>query len=78
MINIVNSLNKLLQDGVDGLNREWEGSKEGGKVEYFNTYGFFEEMYNNPSQFFNGSIPANVTGHCHQCPDPDDYRQCGM
>jgi len=41
-------------------------------------YGFFEEMYYNPTRYFNGSIPANVTGHCHQCPVPSNYSYCGI
>ncbi|KAF5390804.1 hypothetical protein D9757_004423 [Collybiopsis confluens] len=75
MYNLVHSLNRMLIDGVKVLNAEWGGD---GKVEWFDTYGFFEEMFNHPTQFFNGSIPANVTGHCHQCPDPDDFTQCGI
>ncbi len=75
MYNLVHSLNRMLGDGVRALNEEWRGD---GSVEWFDTYGFFEEMYDNPTQHFNGSIPANVTGHCHQCPDADDWRQCGM
>ncbi|KIK56863.1 carbohydrate esterase family 16 protein [Collybiopsis luxurians FD-317 M1] len=75
MYNLVHSLNRMLSDGVKVLNGEWGGE---GRVEWFDTYGFFEEMYNNPTNFFNGSIPANVTGHCHQCPDPDDFTQCGI
>ncbi|KAJ3739308.1 hypothetical protein DFH05DRAFT_1407487 [Lentinula detonsa] len=75
MYNLVHSLNRMLSDGIDVLNVEWAGD---GRIEWFNTYDFFETMYNNPTQYFNGSIPANVTGHCHQCPDPDDYTQCGI
>ncbi|KAJ4477441.1 hypothetical protein J3R30DRAFT_3703834 [Lentinula aciculospora] len=73
--NLVHSLNRMLEDGINALNAEWAGD---GRVEWFNTYNLFETMYNNPAQYFNGSIPANVTGHCHQCPDPDDYTQCGI
>ncbi|GAV99626.1 carbohydrate esterase family 16 protein [Lentinula edodes] len=75
MYNLVHSLNRMLSDGINVLNAEWAGD---GRVEWFNTYEFFEKMYNNPTQYFNGSIPANVTGHCHQCPDPDDYTKCGI
>ncbi|KAJ3714620.1 hypothetical protein DFJ43DRAFT_1007670 [Lentinula guzmanii] len=75
MYNLVHSLNRMLSDGIDVLNVEWAGD---GRIEWFNTYDFFKTMYNNPTQYFNGSIPANVTGHCHQCPDPDDYTQCGI
>ncbi|RDX54918.1 hypothetical protein OH76DRAFT_849959 [Lentinus brumalis] len=75
MYNLVHSLNRMLGDGVRTLNEEWRGD---GRVDWFDTYGFFEEMYDNPTQYFNGSIPANVTDHCHQCPDPDDWRQCGI
>jgi hypothetical protein len=73
--NLVHSLNRILHDGVGALNRQWEGAAA---VSWFNTYDFFWEMYDHPMRYFNGSLPANVTGHCHQCPDPDDYRQCGM
>ncbi|KAJ6620442.1 GDSL lipase/esterase [Mycena sp. CBHHK59/15] len=75
MFNLVNSLNALIKNGLDVLNQEWRGSAT---VDFFNTYSLFEDMYNEPGKWFNGSIPANVTGHCHQCPDPDDYRQCGI
>ncbi|KAJ8077581.1 hypothetical protein PM082_002013 [Marasmius tenuissimus] len=73
--NLVHSLNRMLNDGVQNLNREWKGD---GKVEWFDTYRFFEDVYNNPERYFNGSIPANVTGHCHQCPDPHDWRLCDI
>lgn len=75
MTNLVHTMNRLLRDGVGAINSEWRAD---GRVEFFDTYSLFEDMYNHPGGFFNGSIPANVTGHCHQCPDPDDYRQCGM
>lgn len=75
MYNLEHSLNRILEDGVSVLTQEWKGD---GLVEWFSTYGLFEEMYHHPTQYFNGSIPANVTGHCHQCPDPDDYTKCGM
>ncbi|KAE9388302.1 hypothetical protein BT96DRAFT_438020 [Gymnopus androsaceus JB14] len=75
--NFANSLNELLKDGVSNLATEWESEPET-SVEFFDTYAFFEEMYNHPAMFFNGSIPANVTGHCHQCPDPDNFLDCGI
>jgi hypothetical protein len=75
MFNIVNSLNALIKNGLDDLNQEWRGSAT---VDFFNTYDFFADMYAEPNKWFNGSIPANVTGHCHQCPDPNDFRQCGV
>lgn len=31
--------------------------------QYFNTYALFEEYYNNPDKYYNGSLPANVTGY---------------
>jgi hypothetical protein len=41
------------------------------------------DMYNNPSRYFNGSAPVNVTGFSHHCdmhrsncrklPSPDSY-----
>ncbi|KAK1219443.1 hypothetical protein PQX77_017815 [Marasmius sp. AFHP31] len=73
--NLVHSLNRMLNDGVQNLNREWKGD---GKVEWFDTYRFFEDVYNNSERYFNGSIAANVTGHCHQCLDPHDWRLCDM
>ncbi|KAM5546282.1 hypothetical protein V8D89_000408 [Ganoderma adspersum] len=79
MTNLVHSLNRIVRDGVRALDAEWRAAGEGeGSVQWFDTYGLFEEMYDNPARFFNGTIPANVTGHCHQCPDPDDWRQCGI
>ncbi|KAJ7057946.1 hypothetical protein C8F01DRAFT_1148938 [Mycena amicta] len=67
------SMNALLRGGVLALRTEWAHS--GATVQMFDTYGFFTEMYDNPTRFFNGSAPANVTGHCHQCPDPNDFTQ---
>ncbi|KAF7297235.1 hypothetical protein MIND_00956600 [Mycena indigotica] len=74
--NFVQTMNALLKGGVLALRQEW--AARGASVQMFDTYGLFTEMYHNPTRFFNGSAPANVTGHCHQCPDADDYRQCGM
>ncbi|KAJ7619619.1 GDSL lipase/esterase [Roridomyces roridus] len=76
VINFVHTLNALIRAGVGELNDEWQGTAA--SVEMFDTYQLFEDMYNHPANWFNGSIPANVTGHCHQCPDPDDYTQCGI
>jgi phospholipase/lecithinase/hemolysin len=73
--NLVHSMNRMLRDGVNKLNMEWHGN---GRIEWFSTYNLFEEMYAHPTRYFNGSVPANVTGHCHQCPQPNDYTQCGM
>ncbi|KZV97992.1 hypothetical protein EXIGLDRAFT_810005, partial [Exidia glandulosa HHB12029] len=75
MNDLVHTMNRLLSDGVKSINSEWRGN---GRVEIFDTYRLFQEMFHHPMRYFNGSIPANVTGHCHQCPDPDDYRQCGL
>ncbi|KAI0743996.1 hypothetical protein C8Q80DRAFT_1184464 [Daedaleopsis nitida] len=75
MYNLVRSLNRMLLDGANVLNAQWRGD---GRVSWFDTYDFFQEMYDHPTRYFNGSIPANVTGHCHQCPDPDDWRQCDI
>ncbi|KAJ7085374.1 hypothetical protein B0H15DRAFT_988213, partial [Mycena belliarum] len=75
MFNFVHSLNVLIRGGVEALSREWAGSAT---LEVFNTHKLFEDMYNEPAKWFNGSIPANSTSHCHQCPDPEDYRQCGI
>ncbi|KAF8208143.1 GDSL-like Lipase/Acylhydrolase-domain-containing protein [Mycena galopus ATCC 62051] len=72
--NFVQSMNALIRAGVAALSREWPSAT----LDVFDTYGFFEEMYNHPAQFFNGSIPANVTGHCHQCPDPNNFTFCGI
>ncbi|KAJ7715260.1 GDSL lipase/esterase [Mycena metata] len=75
IFNFVHTMNTLLKNGVAALSQEWKGSAT---VEMFDTYALFEDMHNNPTQWFNGSIPANVTGHCHQCPDPTDFTQCGI
>ncbi|KAJ6562881.1 GDSL lipase/esterase [Mycena vulgaris] len=75
MLNFVHTVNALIRSGVAALNQEWRGSAT---VDIFDTYSLFEDMYNEPTKWFNGSIPANSTGHCHQCPDPDDFRQCGV
>ncbi|KAJ6562874.1 hypothetical protein DFH09DRAFT_1315935 [Mycena vulgaris] len=73
--NFVHTVNALIRSGVAVLNQEWRGSAT---VDIFDTYSLFEDMYNEPTKWFNGSISANSTGHCHQCPDPDDFRQCGV
>lgn len=39
---------------------------------YFDTYSLFEEIYSHPEDYFNGSIPANVTGYV------DDMKYCGQ
>jgi len=75
MFNFVHSLNALIRGGVAALTQEWRGTAT---IDVFDTYSLFEDMYNNPTPWFNGSIPANVTGHCHQCPDPNDFTQCGI
>lgn len=61
--NIVNSLNALVKNGVAELNREWKNEGKGGTVQFFDTYKLFEDMYNEPTRWFNGSIPPNVVGH---------------
>ncbi|KAI0743994.1 hypothetical protein C8Q80DRAFT_1122316 [Daedaleopsis nitida] len=73
--NVVRSLIRMLFDGMHVLNAQWRGDE---RVSWFNTYDFIQEMYDRPARYFNGSVPANVTGHCHQCPDPNDRTQCGM
>ena len=73
MYNLVRSLNRMLLDGARALNEEWRGD---GHIAWFNTYDFFQEIYDHPAQYFNGSIPANVTGHCRQCSDPNDPKTC--
>ncbi|KAF5361189.1 hypothetical protein D9758_009023 [Tetrapyrgos nigripes] len=78
MFNFVTTLNTLLKSGINNLNAEWKCSGTGGFVEYFDTYGFFEELYYNPNAYYNGSIPANVTSWCHKCPNPLDYHFCGI
>lgn len=78
MFNLVNSLNALVKAGVKDLNEEWVKAGRGGHVEYFNTYSFFEELYNHPDQYFNGTLPANATGWCHKCPNAFDWHFCGM
>ena len=74
MYHMENALNGLVRNGVERLDERWADAS----VEFFNTYAFFEELYLHPTRYFNGSIPANVTGHCHQCPDANDWRACGM
>ncbi|KAF7326021.1 hypothetical protein MKEN_00453000 [Mycena kentingensis (nom. inval.)] len=76
IFNFVQTMNALLRGGVAALRDEWKGTDA--TVQMFDMYAFFTEMYENPERFFNGSAPANVTGHCHQCPDPNDFRQCGI
>lgn len=76
MFQNVNSMNALLRAGISELRGNI--AKKGGKIEYFDTYRFFEELYLHPQQYFNGSIQANVTGHCHQCSDATDWHYCGM
>ncbi|KAF8310069.1 hypothetical protein DL93DRAFT_2169916 [Clavulina sp. PMI_390] len=71
--NAPRTINRLVQDGITSLQQKWSDSK----IEYFNTYDFFFELYDNPTKYFNGSIPANVTGHCHQCPNATDWHYCG-
>ncbi|KAK6977039.1 GDSL lipase/esterase [Favolaschia claudopus] len=80
MFNFVHTMNALIHGGVAALQAEWHRGlgAYSATIEVFDTYRFFLDMYNEPGQWFNGSIPANVTGHCHQCPDPNDYRQCGI
>ncbi|KAF9522769.1 hypothetical protein CPB83DRAFT_871864 [Crepidotus variabilis] len=79
MFNLVNSLNRMLKDGVDILNAESKDKSLGaGKVEFFDAYRFFEEMYNQPAKYFNGSIPPDVLGHCHRCDVPTDWHFCGI
>ena len=76
MFQMVNAVNSFLKTGVKMLQGEF--ARGGGSVEYFDTYRFFEELYLHPTKYFNGSIPANVTGHCHQCPNASDFHFCGM
>lgn len=73
MFQYANALNALLQMGVRSFSQ-----KRDARIEYFDTYRFFEEIYLNPDQYFNGTAPANVTGHCHQCPNATDWRYCGV
>lgn len=76
MFQNANSLNSLLKYGIKDAQRDM--SRKGGKIEFFDTYKFFEELYLNPQRYFNGSAPVNVTGHCHQCPNATDWRYCGV
>lgn len=69
-------MNALLKAGISELRGNI--APKGGKIEFFDTYRFFEELYLHPQQYFNGSIPANVTGHCHQCSNATDWHYCGM
>jgi phospholipase/lecithinase/hemolysin len=79
--NFVRSLNKHLKDRIEIINEQWSTFSQSSKknpahISYFDTYAFFEELYNNPSKYYNGSIPANVISHCHQCSVPTDYHFC--
>lgn len=72
---MVNAINSFLKAGVKMMQAEFGHS---GTIEYFDTYKFFEELYLHPTKYYNGSIPANVTGHCHQCPNASDWHYCDM
>lgn len=74
MYHMAHALNGLVRQGVERLDERWADAR----ADFFDTYTFFEELYLHPGQSFNGSVPANVTGHCHQCPDAGDWRSCGM
>lgn len=76
MFQTVNAVNSFLKAGVNMLQPEL--AKGGGTIEYFDTYKFFKELYLHPAKYFNGSIPAKVTGHCHQRPNASDYHYCNM
>jgi len=74
MYHMENALNGFLDAGVGTLGAQLPDAS----VSFFNTYKFFEQLYLYPEQYYNGSIPASVTGHCHQCPNASDWRECGM
>lgn len=71
---MANALNSMLRSGIGGLTHQYRQAN----VQFFNTYSFFEQLYLHPQKYFNGSMPVNVTGHCHQCPNASDYHYCGM
>ncbi|PYI07368.1 SGNH hydrolase [Aspergillus sclerotiicarbonarius CBS 121057] len=55
----------------------------GAEVAVMDMYGLISDIYYNPSQYLNGSAPANVTGYDHHCnvagtecqtlPSPDSF-----
>jgi phospholipase/lecithinase/hemolysin len=77
MFQYANALNALLQAGIQDTQRDLSGQNDA-RIEFFDTYKFFEEIYLNPDEYFNGTAPANVTGHCHQCPNATDWHYCGV
>jgi phospholipase/lecithinase/hemolysin len=40
---------------------------KGSTIGYFDSYGLFHDMYTNPTNYFNGTAPANVTGAVRAC-----------
>ncbi|KAF7345017.1 hypothetical protein MVEN_01664500 [Mycena venus] len=65
MFNFVHSMNALIRGGVAALSEEWRGTAT---IDVFDTYGLFEDMYNHPSQWFNGSIPRERDGPLSSVP----------
>ncbi|PYH41065.1 SGNH/GDSL hydrolase family protein [Aspergillus saccharolyticus JOP 1030-1] len=45
------------------LNQRWPGVE----VAVFDVYSLIQEIYHNPTQYLNGSAPANVTGYEYHC-----------
>ncbi|KAL9620404.1 MAG: hypothetical protein Q9160_005104 [Pyrenula sp. 1 TL-2023] len=71
------ALNTLLQAGAATLASSLASNPNPPSITFFDTYALFERIYLSPSTYLNGTLPANVTGHCHQCPDANDWRRCG-
>lgn len=74
MFQNVNSLNALLKHGIKDVQKEI--APKGGRIEFFDSYKFMEELYINPAKYFNGTAPPDVTGHCRQCPNAT-WSLCG-
>jgi len=58
MFNFVQTMNTMLRSGVEALRAEWGHSAT---VHMFDTYEFFEEMYNHPGQSLR-SGPGSTRG----------------
>ncbi|KAH7305576.1 hypothetical protein B0I35DRAFT_492983 [Stachybotrys elegans] len=75
MFQNANSLNDLMRVSIRDAQKEM--SRKGGRIEFFDTYKFFQELYISPQNYFNGTAPVNVTGHCRQCPNAT-WTMCGI
>ncbi|KAL9105194.1 MAG: hypothetical protein Q9227_009577 [Pyrenula ochraceoflavens] len=82
IFHLTTTLNSLLKSGLHSLSTELTptptSTESGPNLNFFDTYTFLSTLYVSPTSYFNGSLPANVTGHCHQCPNATDWRYCGI